>query len=510
MDSLFFQENGDKRPGYCASVIQDNEVIYQRSIGQINVEKEIPFDENSAFAIASCTKQFTAFGVLLLEQEGKLNLTDDIRKFIPELPEFGQIIRVKHLLSHTSGIRDHLTLLDWANKQWSKYYTFKGTIRGLQKYPSLSFPPGENFAYSNTGYVLLAILIERVSGKTIEEFMQERIFEPLQMNDTEFSYKRGYRNLGFSRPYNYNWDKKKFITFRHKEVNAMGAVGIYTTMNDFIKWDQNFSSMLVGNEILFERFLQPDTLNNGLSINYNNGLKKREMKGYRIVEHSGGWAYYNFQYTRIPELKLSVIIASNNELDYPIGMVEKYLKTILPEERIIKRKAMEISEKELKSGTYIGDNFTLRTLKKNENSTEIVGEYLYGAKSYQLYKLSNGIYVDSTGSELTSNYDADSFWWSGGGYFNVPMEFHALDTVAPDLKSLSGNYENPELGSIRIKYTKKGEIKIKTSFGKNPEIKELNGKLIDLKSVEYDLLIRDENTLIIGNGIVFNLVFVRK
>ncbi len=510
MDSLFFQENGDKRPGYCASVIQDNEVIYQRSIGQINVEKEIPFDENSAFAIASCTKQFTAFGVLLLEQEGKLNLTDDIRKFIPELPEFGQIIRVKHLLSHTSGIRDHLTLLGWVNKQWSKDYTFKGTIRGLQKYPSLSFTPGENFAYSNTGYVLLAILIERVSGKTIEEFMQQRIFEPLQMNDTEFSYKRDYQNLGFSRPYNYNWDKKKFITYRNKEVNAMGAVGIYTTMNDFIKWDQNFVTMIVGNESLFERFLQSDTLNNGLSINYNNGLKEREVKGYHIVEHSGGWAHYNFQYTRIPELKLSVIIATNNELDYPIGMVEKYIKTILSEERMINRKPMEISEQELKSGTYIGDNFTLRTIKKGENFTEIVGEHLYGAKSYQLYKLSNGNYVDSTGSELTPNYEAGSFWWSGGGYFNVPMEFHALDTVTSDLKSLSGNYENPELGSIRIKYTKKGEIKIKTSFGKNPKIQKLNGKLIDLKSVEYDLLIQDENTLIIGNSLVFNLVFTRK
>lgn len=511
MDSLFFSEEGDNRPGYSIAVLKDNSIIYQRSKGQINLEKKIEFTENSMFAIASCTKQFTAFGVLLLEQEGKVELTDDIRKYIPELPEFEHTITIKHLLSHTSGIRDHITLLGWENKQWSKYYTFKGTIRALQKYQGLSFQPGEDFAYSNTGYVLLAYLIERVSGTPIQEFMQTRIFEPLEMNTTQFVYKREYQNFGFSRPYNYNWEKEKFITYRRLEVNAMGAVGIYTTINDFIKWDQNFTTMKVGNAILFDKFVQSDTLKNGMIINYNNGLKERYVRGYHVVEHSGGWAYYNFQYLRIPEIGLSVIVASNNELDYPIGMVETYIKTLLPTERIPAIESKETKNETLKSGTYIADNFNIRTISEDAGGLKISAEHLYGANSYDLSQLPNGNYRDSTGSELIPNSVGTSFRWTGGSYFNVPREFYLLDTVTPDLTKYAGKYENAELGTLRIHYKKKqGTIMIKSSFGKNPKVREMIGKYIDLESAQYDLLFKDENTLIIGNGAVFNLEFTRK
>lgn len=511
MDSLFFKEDGNKRPGYSIAIVKDDSVIYRRSIGHINVEKNLPFTENSIFAIASCTKQFVGFGILMLEREAKLKLTDDIRTYIPELPEYEHTVTIKHLLSHTSGIRDHLTLLGWENKQRAKYYTFEGTISGLQKYPGLSFQPGENFAYSNTGYTLLALLIERISGQNIEEFMRERIFEPLEMHDTHFEEKRDYRNWEFTRPYNYNIDKDKFITYRRKEVNAMGAVGIYTTINDFIKWDENFTSMKVGNEALFDKFLQSDTLNNGLPINYNNGLKERFVKGYHVVEHSGGWAFYNFQYTRIPELGLSVIIASNNELDYPIGMAETYIKTILPNDRVIKYPPVKTEQTKLQSTLYLSENFTFRTIETNGDSARIIGTHMYGSKVYQLNKLSNGNYIDSTGNELVKSSRISGFRWSGGGYFNVPTEFHALQMVTYDLQKMEGKYENPELGSLRIRYKKKDDtIKLKSSFGKNPKIKSVFGQFIDLNSVGYDLLIKNENTLMIGNSIVFNLEFTRK
>ncbi|PHR35137.1 MAG: hypothetical protein COA38_03235 [Fluviicola sp.] len=511
MDSLFFHEDGDKRPGYSVAIVKDNTVIYQRSIGQINVEKEIEFNENSVFAIASCSKQFTAFGVLLLEQEGKLQLTDDIRTYIPELPKFSYTITIQHLLSHTSGIRDHLILLDWENKQWSKDYQFKGTIQALQKYKELSFQPGEDFAYSNTGYTLLAMLIERVSEIPFEKFMYDSIFEPLKMTNTHFSEKRDYRNIGYSRPYNYNWDKKKFITYRRKEVNALGAVGIYTTINDFIKWDENFSSMIVGNENLFEKFLRSDTLNNGMVINYNNGLKERDVRGYHVVEHSGGWAYYNFQYTRIPELNLSIIIASNNEFDYPIGMAEQYLKSILPNERMQTQKSSTEAKNVLHSGDYISDDFTLRKIEHSQKGVTLSGAHLYGAKKYQIYTDKDANLIDSTKNAIIPNSTLRSFRWSGGSYFNVPREYHAIDSLPMEIKNLEGKYINSELGSIRIRYKqKKGTIKIKTSFGKNPKIKRRIGQFIDLESVHYDLFIKDVNTLVIGNHHVFNLMFTRK
>ncbi|MDG1331167.1 MAG: serine hydrolase [Crocinitomicaceae bacterium] len=511
MDELFFKEDGNNRPGYSIAVIKDNEPIYQRSIGQINVKKQIPFTENSTFAIASCTKQFTGFSILLLEQEGKLNLNDDVRNYIPELPEFKETVKIKHLLSHTSGIRDHIVLLSWEKKQRVKYYTFKGTIQGIKKYSKLSFSPGENFAYSNTGFVLLAMIIERVSGQTAQAFMKERIFDPLGMNDTNLTFKRDYRNIGFSKPYNYDWESEKFKVLRLKEVNMIGAVGIYTTMNDYIKWDQNFTSKTVGDDALFDKFIQSDTLNNGLSINYNHGIKQRSVKGYHVVEHSGGWAFYNFQHTRIPELGISVIVASNNEFDYPIGMAEKYLKAILPNDRLVEAESCVVTDHGIWSQDYVSDNFITRTLEFNGETINISGPQLYGSKSYQLCKLPNGQIADSSGYEIQFTNEKERFLWAGGAYFNVPTEFHRIHVVPPNLASLAGEFENAELGKLRIKYDQETHrISIKSSFGKNPEIKEIVGDFVDLDLVEYDLLIKDENTLVIGNSYVFNLVFKRK
>lgn len=511
MDSLFFQEDRSKEPGYSVAIVKNDSVIYQRSIGLINVEKRIAFDENSVFAIASCTKQFTAFGILLLEHEGKLKLDDDVRKYIPELPDFGATVKLKHLLSHTSGIRDHLIVLDWKNKQSFKDYTFKGTIRGLQHFSGLCFQPGENFAYSNTGYVLLAMVIERVSEKTINEFMHERIFDPLQMNNTEFRYKRDYRNIGCSRPYNYDWKKADFITYRFKEVNAMGAVGIYTTINDFIKWDQNFRSMSVGNNAIFEKFLQSDTLNNGLIINYNHGLKERFVKGYHVVEHSGGWAFYNCQYTQIPELGLSIIIAANNEFDYPIGMAETFINAILPNDRILKNPSEELSKSTAQTRYYLSDQFILRAVEFDENGNANSIRNASGSKRYPMYIDSNGGMMDSTGNEFVWLDRKDSFQWSGGGYFNVPTVFRALDQPKNDFKEINGKFENAEFGTLRIRFNQRKEkLIIKSSFGRNPKMREMYSNYCDLDGVDYDLLIQDHDTLIIGNSIVFNLVFTRK
>lgn len=516
MDSLFFKEDGNKRPGYSVAILKDNAVIYQRSIGQINVEKRIDFDENSIFAIASCSKQFTAFGVLLLEQEGKLKLTDDIRKYIPELPVYEKPILIKHLLSHTSGIRDHITMLEWENSQNIHSLDFWGAVWGLEYYNCSSFDPGEDFAYTNTGYVLLGFIAERVSGKPFEAFMKESIFDPLEMNNTEFSTKRKYKEYGFSRPYNYNWKSKKFQTKWLNESNATGAVGIYTTMSDYAKWDQNFTTMTIGNKAMFERYLSSDTLNNGMSVNYNFGLKSRTFRGFDIIEHSGGWAFYNFQHTRIPELGLSIIISTNNEFDYPIGMVEKYLKEIIPNDRVPSFERRDLIVNSNIEGIYRSDDFTTRTIKNRDGRIYISGKGLYGAKEFELYSLAKNEFVDSTGSRLYFNPEESSFQWSGGGYFNSPKKFYSIDTAAIDLQKLSGRFSSDELGSIKIKYNRRRRtIRLKSSFTgvylpKRLKIEEITGSRINLSNVDFSIIVKDENTLILGNSWVFNVLLYRE
>lgn len=507
---MFPNERG-KKPGYIVTIVQNDKVVYNRATGYINVGKDLPFTADSRIAIASLSKQFTALGIQLLVQEGKISLNDDVHKYIPELPKYPRPMLIRHLLSHTSGIRDHLTVLGWENNQQSQFYDFQGTVDALKKYCWTSFPSGEDFAYSNTGYILLALIVERVSGQEFESFMQERVFQPLNMGNTEFSFKRKGEEYGHSTAYNYNTKRKQFRIFKYRESNALGATGIYTTMTDLLKWDRNFTTGTVGGAELIKQMHQSDTLNNGQSVNYHNGIKHSTVEGFKIVEHSGGWAHYNVEYIRIPELQLSIIIAANNELDYPIEMGERLLNILLPKKNQVPSFPLASAENcALKHGLYLADNMSLREIITRNDTLFVKIRGIHSDRFIPLYfNTEKGIVEDEDGFEV--RLESKAFEWSGGAYFNTPHTFHQLQADSSfKYETMEGRYLNCEMGTVRLKYKKMSDRFVMIgSLIKRVRLDKVYDKLYEAKKHDFKLIFVDQYTYLIGNNRVFGLEFKR-
>jgi CubicO group peptidase (beta-lactamase class C family) len=501
VDSLYASFRDLKTPGFSIEIIKNDSVVVQRSYGYANVKRKIKLDQNTRMAIGSCSKQFTAYCISILEQEGKLNRTDEVHKYIPELPKYSSSLQIKHLLSHTSGIRDHIVMLGWTNNQKDIYYDFNGTIESLNKFNGLSFTPGESFAYSNTGYVLLALIVERVSGQSFEEFAKQQIFDPLEMSNTEFSFRRKYEAYGEINPYSYDLKKETFKEFTYLEANALGATGVYTTLSDYAKWDYHLSNPPKNRESVIQAMFDSDTLNNGNSVNYNFGFKQRYYKGYRIVEHAGGWANYNFQYTRIPELNLSIIIGSNNEYHYPIGMAEELLNNIIPDDQLMSTVGLtSLNIPESFCTQFISTDFIPCHIVNNNTEFSLSGKRIYGGENYPLLKTNSGVEIDSAGNRFMYDLSDTSFVWYGGSYFNVPRLFTANPPLVTNSLSIySGVYTSNELGKLTIKYKKNtGTLKLRTTFGNNPRVRPSDNRLI-ITNKDFDIILIDKNTLLLGN-----------
>ena len=182
IDHIFRYFNDIEKPGAAVAVVSEGEVIFKKGYGSAQLEYGIPVTPSTVFHIASVSKQFTVYSILLLEQQGKLSFDDDIRKHIPEVPDFGTTITLRHLASHTSGMRDQWSLLNLAGWRWDDVITKEHIMKMVKNQKELNFPPGEEYVYCNTGFTLLAEVVARISGKSFAEFTQEHIFEPLKMN----------------------------------------------------------------------------------------------------------------------------------------------------------------------------------------------------------------------------------------------------------------------------------------------------------------------------------------
>ncbi len=510
IDSTLFPVERLKKPGYIVTILQDNHIVYNRATGYINIRKRLPFTIDSRVALASVSKQFTAMGIHLLEQEGKLSLNDEVHKYIPELPKYAAPILIKHLLSHTSGIRDHITIRGWENNQQSHIYHFNGTLDVLKNYCWTSFLAGEDFAYSNTGYVLLALIIERVSGQPFEKFMEKRIFDPLDMTSTEFSFRRKGEEYGHSTAYAYNAKRKQFRMFKIREVNALGATGIYTTVSDMIKWDRNFTHPIVGNAELIGEMQLSDTLNNGMSVHYNNGLKHRTEHGLQIIEHSGGWANYNIQYVRIPEMQMAFIIATNNEFDYPIGMGEQLLDILLPDETRELSAPITFESTGLREGYYLSDNMTLRQVINDHGIFKLRIPEKDHEKLFTIHSLpKDSCYQDNEFHLFCPGNN--SFLWYGGTYFNTPRVYELMTSDQDfDYKATSGRYANCEMGGIRLKYHPlKDDYLMIGSLIKRIRLKKVTDGLYESKKKGFKIRFVDPYTFLLGNNRVFGLEFKR-
>ena len=325
IDELFADRNNSAAPGVVAAVIQDGRIVYENAFGMADLERGVALTPRSVFEIGSVSKQFTAMCILLLEQDGKLSLDDDVRDYFPELPEYEHPITIRHLLHHTSGMRDIETLIPLAGWHYTNYYPPARQLELITRQKELNFAPGSQFLYSNSGYLLLAYMVERVSGQTLREFADERIFRPLGMSHTVYWDTPGQIIKDRAIPYSTGPDGSYEMALWY--LPFAGPSGLYTTIQDLALWDANFyDNKLSGGAALIERMVTPGTLNDGKSADYAAGLFVSDYGGQAVIEHGGAWMGYRAQVSRFPERRLTVIFLSNaSSIDVPVSSVADLL-----------------------------------------------------------------------------------------------------------------------------------------------------------------------------------------
>ncbi|UZW60606.1 serine hydrolase [Lysobacter enzymogenes] len=317
-DAIFARWNRGDSPGCGVAVFRDGAIAFHKGYGQANLELSAPIGADTVFDIGSTSKQFTAAALLLLERDGKLSLDDDVRKYVPELPDYGQTITLRQLLQHTSGLRDYLDVQLLAGVAYDDYSSDRQTLDLLAKQKALNFAPGSEFVYSNTGYFLAAEIVKRVAGKPLAQFAHERIFAPLGMRDTLFRDDhtlpvRG-RASAYTRAEGAAGEAADGIArFRIDMPNwdQVGDGAVLTTLADLQRWDENFYRPKVGDADFLARLQQPGRLADGTRLDYALGLFVDTHRGLKTVSHDGAWGGYRAQLLRFPERHLSVATLCN-------------------------------------------------------------------------------------------------------------------------------------------------------------------------------------------------------
>jgi CubicO group peptidase (beta-lactamase class C family) len=310
IDKVFATFDGTTKPGCALGVWRDGKIIYTRGYGMANLEYNVPITPETIFEAGSVSKQFTAAAIQLLARDEKLALADDIRKFVPEVPPFGPLITIKHLLTHTSGIRDQWGLLTAAGRPpGSAVHTLDEILDLVSRQRDLNFAPGADYLYSNTGYALMAWVVRRASGRSLADFSMERIFRPLGMSKTQ--WRDDYSEIVKGRATAYSQERDGSYHLDMSFTNVYGNGGLLTTVSELLVWAENFWTPRVLDRASLDEMEVPMVLNDGTPTFYGLGLNISEYKGLREVSHSGSTAGYRAFLARFPAQKVAIALLSN-------------------------------------------------------------------------------------------------------------------------------------------------------------------------------------------------------
>lgn len=331
VDALFKEWNFEQSPGCALAVIKDGEIIYKKGYGTADLEHDVPITPATVFYIGSVSKQFVTMSILLLVEEGKINLDDAVQTYLPDFPTYEKEVTIRNLIHHTSGIRDYLTLWSLAGNNYLDHIDETAVYRMITRQKELNFLPGEQYLYSNSCYFMLSMIIEKASGKSLKEYAQNNIFEPLGMQNSHFH--DDYFHIIRDRAFSYFYDENRFNNLIMR-FDLVGSGGLYTSVDDLYLWDQNFYQNELGNgtQELIENMHQEGILNNGESAGYAFALVNGEYRGLKTVSHGGALAGYRAQLMRFPDQNFSVVILSNLASFRPTYMAQKVAELFLEDD----------------------------------------------------------------------------------------------------------------------------------------------------------------------------------
>jgi CubicO group peptidase (beta-lactamase class C family) len=310
IDKIFERWDRTGSPGCAVGVSDQGQVLYTKGYGMANLEYGIRIWPSTVFESGSVAKQFTAAAIALLAQDGKLSIDDPVRKYVPELPDFGAPILIRHFLNHTSGLRSQWPMLTLAGRPpGMTVHTIPEILELVSGYKELNFKPGDQYLYNNTAFTLLGVIVERVSGKSLNQFTQERLFGPLGMTRTQ--WREDFTAIVPNRAAAYRMMPDGTFRTYMPFTNVIGNGGLLTTVGDLLIWNDNLDKPRVGGQAMVDQLQTRGRLNDGFQNDYAQGLFVLTYRGVREVSHGGSTAGYQTFLGRFPDQGLSVAVLCN-------------------------------------------------------------------------------------------------------------------------------------------------------------------------------------------------------
>lgn len=372
VDAVFASLRGQDRPGAAVGIYRGGKLVYSQGYGMANFDAGTAIDANTVFNLASVSKQFTAFSAALLVREGKLDLQADIRTYLPNMPDLGQRITVSDLVHHTSGLRDYITLAALSGHDDQSLLRQRHAIAILERQRGLNYEPGTRYAYSNSGYAVLAEIVQAVSGKSLNDFMKERIFDPLGMKDSRVRDDLSRIEPGYAAGYERgDEDGRPWARAVYNRV-AVGPGNVLSTVGDLAKWAGNFAHPVVGDAKFIEQLSAPAALRNGTPLNYGFGLTRQQVLGHRVVTHDGGISGFRTTFVFFPDDDFAIVVLANHPFN--VGKATEQLAAIYLQPRAVeqskpKKQPATVTPKAAAlaalAGSFLGSEGPVLTLRQD-------------------------------------------------------------------------------------------------------------------------------------------------
>ncbi|MBX3147498.1 MAG: beta-lactamase family protein [Gemmatimonadales bacterium] len=320
VDAIFARHDHTTTPGCALGVFQDGRIAYSRGYGMADLNHGVPITPSTVFYLASVSKQFAAFAIALLAEEGGISLEDPVRKWVPELPAYTDPIRVRHLVHHTSGIRDYLGLWSLSGRPFTDEIPQEAAIELISRQRSLDFAPGSRYSYSNSGYILMAEIVKRATGMSLRQYAEAKMFGPLGMRRTHFHDDNSVIVPGRAESYDRRAEGYRAIRSSYALV---GDGGLLSSIDDLLQWDNNFyQNRLGGGQALIDRVQTPGGLDSAKAT-YAFGLVPGTYRGLATVAHGGAMFGFRTNLVRFPSERLTVAVLCNDGSANPTALTNQ-------------------------------------------------------------------------------------------------------------------------------------------------------------------------------------------
>lgn len=519
IDGILKAYNSNDKPGLSVKVLKDGKSIYAKGFGLSNLDYDIKNSDSTVHNIASITKQFTASAIWSLINEDKLSLEDDIRIYLPEFPIYEETVKIKHLLNHTSGIRNYHTLMYLSGFDYDDNYYDNNTVLELAKrQKNLNHSPNEKVSYSNTNYNLLTLIVERVSGLNLNDYLKLKILEPLEMNSSFVRVVRGKPIK--NRATGYVPDGKGF-KFSVNNQLSYGAGSMGSTVNDLAIWTNMLNEQIEEFKPLSQFLKQTEILNSGDSAKYARGLTIDNYKGFEVVGHGGYGFGARSHLIAVKEKQLGIIVLTNTQTIDATRVVYQILDILLKDEKIKEVKTIQSSFKKQDVNQFTGEfkevnsDMTMKLFVENDTLKALgsMGKIPVALVQYNTNKFhrvqSENVKYNFTASpkhDMVISFGGTPFYFKHGKF---------IDANSVDVKDFTGDFYSEELDVNYYFYIENKELKLNYKGNEEVVLKPIQLNQFGNGDRTLYHFIKDENNKVAGmllscDGTVKEIIFKKK